>query len=116
MGVKIILNIKPKPKPRIRLSKKAYYNGDWYEYQKDLAYLLWDNREKLNGLNFNEPLSIDIKLSKDKIILRLANIRNNCFNLRGDLDNYAKGILDCLQKVFKFNDKLIKAIKIKEIE
>jgi Holliday junction resolvase RusA-like endonuclease len=64
-------------------------------------YLLQQKKIKFD---FSKPFMIDIKLNKDSIELNFRRCKG-IKNIRGDVDNHIKGILDALQKAYNFNDK-----------
>ncbi len=106
-------NIKPRSKqrPRSTRSGHTYTPKETREYEKIIA-------QTYSGVVFaNGPLHVTLVFNNDKTEITIKELkpkRNPC-KLRGDIDNYAKAILDALNGVAYTDDKQIVSLELKKL-
>ncbi len=98
---------KPRPKSRPRFSKGRVYTApETVEYQEKVA-------AAYRGPNFGtDPIGIDIQLSDLGAIVIVRSTMRSDSKLRGDLDNYAKAILDALEGIAFDNDRQLVELRV----
>lgn len=70
--------------------------------------------EAWDGPKFTGPVSVEIALRKDSIRITIKELDVAPTPLRGDVDNYAKSILDGLNNVAYVDDKQVRELKVKK--
>ena len=105
-------NIKPRSKqrPRSTRSGHTYTPKETREYEKLIS-------KAYSGVAFVEgPLEVELVFDNDKttIVIKELKPTKNPSKLRGDIDNYAKAILDALNGVAYTDDKQIVSLKLKK--
>lgn len=108
-------NIKPKVKQRPRMSRRGHVFTPaataLYESQVAGAYRGSPNATDFEGL----PISVRIILDKDGFDLTIEELREWLpSKLRGDLDNYAKAILDALNGVAFDDDRQVRWLYVEK--
>ena len=109
---KQIFAVKPRSKqrPRSTRSGHTYTPKETREYEKLIS-------ELYTGVAFADgPLEVELIFDKDKtkIIIKELRPSKNPSKLRGDIDNYAKAILDALNGVAYTDDKQIISLKLRK--
>jgi len=104
--------VKPRSKqrPRSTRSGHTYTPKETREYEKLISSLY-------TGVAFAEgPLEVELIFDNDKteIVIKELKPPKNPSKLRGDIDNYAKAILDALNGVAYTDDKQIISLKLKK--
>jgi crossover junction endodeoxyribonuclease RusA len=104
----VTIPIRPVAKERPRLGKRgyAYTPKRTYNYEKAIGNA-WD------GPCFDEPISVEIKLTKTEVTVTVASARGET-KLRGDIDNYVKSVLDGLNGIAFTDDSLVLAVKARK--
>jgi len=110
---KQIFNFRPKSKqrPRMTRSGRAYTPKETKEYEDSIA-------QAYSGVMFAEgPLHVTLIFDNDKteITIRSMRNKNNPSKLRGDIDNYAKSVLDGLNGVAYTDDKQIVSLELRKL-
>lgn len=105
-------NIKPRSKqrPRTTRSGHTYTPKETKEYEQFIS-------KAYTGVAFPEgPLHITLVFDNDKTEITIQELRppKNPSKLRGDIDNYAKAILDALNGVAYTDDKQIVRLDLKK--
>jgi Holliday junction resolvase RusA-like endonuclease len=105
-------NIKPRSKqrPRSTRSGHTYTPKETREYEKKIS-------EAYSGVAFVDgPLEVELVFDNDKttIVIKELKPAKNPSKLRGDIDNYAKAILDALNNVAYTDDKQIVSLKLRK--
>ena len=110
---KQIFNFRPtsKQRPRMTRSGRAYTPKDTKEYEDSIA-------QAYSGVMFAEgPLHVTLIFDNDKTEITIRSMRNksNPSKLRGDIDNYAKSVLDGLNGVAYTDDKQIVSLELRKL-
>ena len=105
----ITVKVRPKVKDRPRMTRR----GRVYTPKTTLAFEsiianAWD------GPKFTGPVSVEIVLRKDSIRITIKELDVESTPLRGDVDNYAKSILDGLNNVAYVDDRQVRELKVKK--
>lgn len=103
---------RPRSKGRPRFVKKTghtYTPKETLVYEKELAWLY-------NGPKFDGPLHVVLTFDETKIIVKIKemNPETTSSKLRGDIDNYAKSVLDALNGVAFTDDKQIMRLELRK--
>jgi len=106
-------NFRPKSKQRPRMTRtgRAYTPKETKEYESNIA-------NAYSGVLFAEgPLHVTLIFDNDKteITIRSMQNKNNPSKLRGDIDNYAKSVLDGLNGVAYTDDKQIVSLELRKL-
>lgn len=109
---KQIFNIKPRSKQRPRSTRfgHTYTPKETREYEKSIG-------ELYSGKLFTEgPLRVVLvfKDNKTEILIEELKPKIKPSKLRGDIDNYAKAILDALNGVAYTDDKQIISLELRK--
>lgn len=109
---KQFFNIKPRSKqrPRSTRSGHTYTPKETREYEHFIS-------QAYSGVAFLEgPLHVTLVFDNDKteIIIRELPLTKTPSKLRGDIDNYAKAILDALNGVAYTDDKQIVRLDLRK--
>lgn len=112
MIYKQIFAVKPRSKqrPRSTRSGHTYTPKETREYEKLIS-------ELYAGVAFTDgPLEVELIFDKDKTEITIKELKpsKNPPKLRGDIDNYAKAILDALNGVAYTDDKQIISLKLRK--
>ena len=104
--------VKPRSKqrPRSTRSGHTYTPKETREYEKLIS-------ELYTGTTFAEgPLHVTLVFDNDKTEITIKELKpkRNPSKLRGDLDNYAKAILDALNGVAYTDDKQIISLELRK--
>ena len=86
---------RPTPRPRGKQGQKAYYPTDYQAYKDKLEWAI-----KLNAKGKVEPpyvVHAVFDTDEIRVIVRHSDARRN--GLRGDIDNFGKGLLDAMEAV-----------------
>lgn len=96
--VEIFLECTPRPAPRIRGSKKTFYNVKWYaEYLLQLKVQL---EKQLPAYKSADEIELNVTFFKNK------GTTSRAF---GDIDNLLKGLFDAMNDlVFKDDSQIVK--------
>jgi crossover junction endodeoxyribonuclease RusA len=108
----VTIKTKPKVKQRPRMTRRgrAYTPKQTLEFESII-------REAWNGPQFESFVSVDIVLYKDKIKITITEESpEKKSSLRGDIDNYAKAILDGLNKAAYLDDRQIVKLKVNKAQ
>lgn len=58
------------------------------------------------------PVSMEIELHKEHIVVTITSIEHKPSPLRGDIDNYAKSIMDGLNNAAYADDRLVRELRV----
>ena len=112
MSHKQIFSVKPRSKqrPRSTRSGHTYTPKETREYEKLISELYVGN------LFADNPLEVELVFDNDKTTIVITELKppKNPSKLRGDIDNYAKAILDALNGVAYTDDKQIVSLKLRK--
>jgi Holliday junction resolvase RusA-like endonuclease len=106
------IKIKPKVKQRPRMTRRGrvFTPMQTLEFERAIA-------EAWTGPCADEPVNLVIGLYKNKITLSMSPASKPApSGLRGDIDNYAKSILDGLNGIAYTDDKLVKRLLVTKHE
>lgn len=104
--------IKPKVKQRPRLGRRGRVFTPQQTIDFERAV-----RKAYEGPCADKPVDVTIALYKNRFAVTITEHRNHpSSGLRGDIDNYAKAILDGLNGVAYTDDKLVKRLTITKYE
>ena len=110
---KQIFNIKPRSKqrPRSTRSGHTYTPKETREYEKLIS-------KAYSGVVFAEgPLHVTLVFDNEKTEITIKELKPKRVSskLRGDIDNYAKAILDALNGVAYTDDKQIVSLELRKL-
>ena len=95
-----------KQRPRVLRTGHTYTPKVTLDYEKKF-------KEAWDGPTFESPVSVDIVLYKDKVKVTITEEpEEKKSSLRGDVDNYAKSILDGLNGIAYLDDRQIVKLKV----
>lgn len=111
-----VFKIRPRAKQRPRMSKRgfAYTPKLTALHEKEIA-------EMYKGPKFEGDLYVKIRFVFDEIEIDIERVQPNPeveqpkFKLRGDIDNYAKSVLDALNGVAYDDDKQIVCLYLEKV-
>ena len=94
--------VAPKTKQAVRFTKKgrAFQPQGVVDFENSVKEFCAEYMQKQNVAQLTQPLRVNIKLRKNSIGVTLTHIDDPDqykTEVRGDVDNYAKAILDGLQ-------------------
>lgn len=104
-------DFKPIAKGRPRMSRRGrVFTPERTRIFEDRVAESWVH--EINA-TFLVPVSVEIELHKDYFIVTISEWTEDEKNpMRGDIDNYAKSILDGLNKVAYEDDKQVRSLKV----
>lgn len=100
-----------KGRPRLGRRGRVYTPATTLDFEKKVAEA-WI---KSKGTIFEGPVSVTIELSVTGFMVRVNSIATPASPLRGDVDNYAKSILDGLNGVAFKDDKQVHILKVSKV-
>lgn len=104
---------KPHPKERPRFNKATgfVYTPDKTRKAEQSIKELWENA---GGPTYpaNVPLSVEIHLTRDGTAVVVTPLDPRKIELRGDIDNYTKTVLDGLNVMAWADDKQVVELKV----
>jgi crossover junction endodeoxyribonuclease RusA len=100
-----------KGRPRLGRRGRVFTPASTLEFEKKVA----ESWTKSKGPLFTGPLSVTIELGTDGFMVRVRSITHEASKLRGDVDNYAKSILDGLNGVAFEDDKQVYVLNVEKI-
>lgn len=105
------LYIKPKVKQRPRLGRRGrvFTPTQTLEFEQGI-------KARWRGPCADGPVNLAIGLYKNKIVITMTDSDVETTGLRGDIDNYAKAILDGLNGVGYTDDKLVRRLLVTKHE
>ena len=102
---------KPKVKGRPRMTKTGhtYTPKKTVEYEAEVA-------SQYDGPKFEGDIAMEIILGKDRMWVTINDMSDweNNSRLTGDIDNYAKSVLDALNGIAYEDDKQIKQLIVRK--
>lgn len=107
-----VFKFKPRVKQRPRLGRRGrvFTPAQTLEFENKV-------KSEYNGPLAEYPVDVSISLYKDKFRVTITeHVDHSPSGLRGDIDNYAKAILDGLNKVAYTDDRLVKKLLITKHE
>ena len=103
----ITIPLKPKAKGRPRAGKYGMYTDKGTrEYEEAIKNAYIESK----GPKFEGPVCLNVTFTKDHITINIKQIECES-QLRGDIDNYLKSIMDGLNKVAFDDDKQVLDVK-----
>ena len=100
---------KAKGRPRSTKTGHVYTPATTREYEKAVK----DAYKSSGGPKFEGPIEVNISVYKDHVDVTIKDIENES-KLRGDADNYAKSILDGLNRVAYEDDKQVHTLHVEK--
>ena len=103
---------RPLPFMRVRHGKGRHWNAPEYDAFKDKV--AWAARAAgvLGDPDEDMCWELDVILSPDGLTVTAKPVERIKSGLRGDIDNYAKGVMDALQGVVYKNDKHVSKLTV----
>lgn len=99
--------IKPRVKPRPRLSRNRAYTPEWaMEYERAVG-AEWELQQ---WEPFEGPVTVDIEYFKTGSLITVGEYHEDVKGIRGDLDNFIKASLDALNSIAWLDDKQVMQI------
>jgi crossover junction endodeoxyribonuclease RusA len=100
---------KAKQRPRMTRRGRAYTPQATHIFESKVADG-WNKRYKYGA----KPIGIEIELDKDefKVTIFEVEVEKETSPLRGDIDNYAKSILDGLNGIAFDDDRSVRYLKV----
>jgi Holliday junction resolvase RusA-like endonuclease len=93
------------PRPRGKAGQRAYYPKPYREWRENTAAMLAAAWDEVQGGCIEGPVEVCIFFSPRSITLWIDRAdRAWRSGLKGDIDNYAKAILDIMQQVGMIGD------------
>ena len=91
---------KPTPRPRVKAGQKgAYYPTNYQAYKDQLEWLIKKAWVEQGKPKVDLPIRINVSFELDRINIDLMLSDCERDGLRGDVDNYFKGVADALETV-----------------
>jgi len=89
------------PRSRHRAGQRPYQDPSFQNWRREAGYLMRAAVNKIKpGLKLKGSVSVEMALGPDSVTLWIdSEVDDERHGLRGDLDNYAKAILDVMQDV-----------------
>ena len=103
--------VKPKVKQRPRLGRR----GRVFTPEQTLVFERYIG-SSWHGPCADTPVSMVIGFYKDKVTITVKTLDGPASKLRGDIDNYAKSILDGLNGIAYTDDKLVQRLLVTKHE
>lgn len=100
-----------KGRPRMTRRGRVFTPATTLEFEQKVA----DSWIKSKGPIFTGPVSVTIELSPEGFMVRVRSITHEESKLRGDVDNYAKSILDGLNGVAFQDDKQVHILNVEKL-
>lgn len=103
--IELVIPGRPVPWQRVRTNQGRFFTPkETRDYEESVAWTARATRERIG----DQPCKVTIELHSAKAVVRLEPVEGKPRKLKGDVDNYAKAILDGLQKGEMFdNDKQV---------
>jgi len=110
---KQIFNFRPKAKQRPRMTRtgRTYTPTQTKEYEQSIA-------DAYSGVLFAKgPLHVTLIFDNDKTEITIQSVQDesNPSKLRGDIDNYAKSVLDGLNGIAYTDDRQIVSLELRKL-
>lgn len=106
---KIERRAKAKSRPRATRTGHVYTDASTREYEKAVG----EAYKSSGGPKFEGPVQVEINVYYNYVNVTIKDIENES-KLRGDADNYAKSILDGLNKIAYLDDKQVHTLHIEK--
>jgi crossover junction endodeoxyribonuclease RusA len=103
MNFEIVVPIRPKSKSRPRAGRNGFYTD---RKTKDYENLIGQAYKDAGGPKFENPVNVKLKFKKNSVTIYIEEIESES-KLRGDIDNYAKAVLDGLNDIAYLDDKQV---------
>jgi len=101
------LPFKPKAKGRPRGGKNGFYTD---KATREYEELIAKTYKELNGYKFPGNVMVTVTFMSDRIHVTILGVKEES-KLRGDVDNYAKSLLDGLNGVAYDDDKQVVSLR-----
>ena len=108
----VTIKVKPQVKQRPRMTRRGrtYTPKQTLEFESII-------REAWDGPQFESPVSVDIVFYKEKIKITITEeAGEKKSSLRGDIDNYAKSVLDGLNGAAYVDDRQVIKLKVNKAQ
>lgn len=108
--IKVPIKPKSKQRPRVLRTGHTYTPKVTLEYEAQI-------KEAWDGPQFQSPVSVEIILYKNEIKITITEeTEEKKSSLRGDIDNYAKSILDGLNGKAYVDDRQVVKLKVSKAQ
>lgn len=92
----VLIRPRPTPRPRGKKGQGAYYPPEYNAYRDEL---LWRIRQAVKGRpRLAEPLKITVSITLEGFEVQIEPGPVRPKGMRGDIENFVKGLLDGLQQ------------------
>lgn len=103
--------VEPMAYHRVRVSGSQVYNDrDYNRWRTDLGWMI---RAAAGQQKFAEPVEVSIRVGRRSIAIGVDRGGSRPKGLRGDIDNYAKAVLDALvESTVLTDDRLVTSLTV----
>jgi Holliday junction resolvase RusA-like endonuclease len=99
----VVIPIRPRPKGRPRFARgRAYTPKETVEFEAAIG-AAW---QASGGPCFDGPVEVHTTFTKESVTVTIRSVDGKS-SLRGDVDNYLKGVMDGLNKVAFDDDRQV---------
>ena len=93
------------PRPRGKAGQKAYMPKSYQQWREQAGWLVKQAWLRIaRGQTLRGPLRVDMRLCRDRVTVWLSAAGEERHGLTGDVDNYAKALLDVMKDVGVYED------------
>jgi len=101
------------PRPRGKAGQRAYYPRSYTDWRERVGWQIKAAFMELKGRKITSPVSVRIVLHRDGFSIDIERMDGDRHGLTGDVDNYAKAILDIMQEVGVIeNDSQVESLAV----
>ncbi len=105
------------PRPRGKAGQRAYYPKPYQTWRERVGWMLKAEFMKQRGRKITQPCSVFIQFHPSGFTVDILEATDRRGTLTGDVDNYAKAILDMLQEVGIIeNDSQVNNLAVKFVD
>jgi Holliday junction resolvase RusA-like endonuclease len=115
-SMRLVIPIRPMAYKRVRSGggNRIYNPPEYRDWKNNVRMLA--RYARTSGKTTDLPVSVDITLFSDRIEAEIIEVTDRDFarqGMRGDIDNYAKAVLDALEGVGFLNDRQVRHLTVR---